>query len=169
MNMDQALRETMRLWTCGVTVVTSSDGAHHAGMTASSFTSISLEPPLVLVCLHKEAETSGLVYKTGLYAVSFLGEDQELISNQFAGYTQLPEGADRFYNVETFTHTTGCPILRDAIAWLDCRVYGIHDGGTHWVYIGEVIATGRLPDPAWPLVYHNRAYRAFTHEPQPAE
>ena len=158
----EALRLTMRLWTCGVTVVTTRDGEHRTGMTASSFTSISLEPPLVLVCLHKQAHTTQVIEKTGVYGVSMLASEQEELSSQFAGYTKLPEGADRFYNVETFTLKTGSPLLKDAIAWLDCKVYGVHDGGTHLVFIGEVVATDRQDDPVNPLVYHNRAYRQFS-------
>lgn len=162
MSLDpEAMRRTMRLWACGVTVVTASDGERRAGMTASSFTSISLEPPLILVCLHKESETCQLVQETQKFAVSFLGENQADISSQFAGYTPLPEGADRFYNIETFTHTTGSPILKDAIGWMDCSVYGVQDGATHLIFVAEVIATDRKDDPVYPLVYHNRAYREF--------
>lgn len=161
---EQALRETMRLWACGVTVVTTSDGQRRAGMTVSSFTSISLEPPLILVCLHKMAETCQLLAETGVFAVSILGEAHEAVSMQFAGYTELPPDADRFHAIETVTEQTGAPILKDAIAWLDCRVYGAYDGGTHQIYVGEVLATGRRPDPAWPLVWHNRAYRRFVKD-----
>lgn len=161
---EQALRETMRLWTCGVTVVTTSDGQQRSGMTVSSFTSISLEPPLILVCLHKQAETCQMIARTGVFAVSMLGEEHEITCMQFAGYTELPPEADRFYNVETVTHHTGAPVLKEAIAWLDCRVYGMHDGGTHQIYVGEVLATGREPDPAWPLVWHNRSYRRFVKD-----
>jgi len=160
----EAMRKTMRLWSCGVTVVTTSDGENRAGMTASSFTSISLEPPLVLVCLHKEAATTQLIQETNSFGVSILAEDQAEISSQFAGYTELPEGADRFYKVETFTAETGSPLLADAIAWLDCRVYGVQDGATHLIFVGEVMATGRKDDPVSPLVYHNRAYRKFTQD-----
>lgn len=162
MSMDsEAMRRTMRLWSCGVTVVTTSDGSTREGMTASSFTSISLEPPLILVCLHKQARTAQLIQETGFYAVSILGAGQQEISAQFAGYTELPEDADRFYNVATFTAETGAPILQDAIAWLDCKMYGVHDGGTHTILVGEVVATGQKEGPVLPLVYHNRAYRAF--------
>jgi flavin reductase (DIM6/NTAB) family NADH-FMN oxidoreductase RutF len=163
---EQALRETMRLWTCGVTVVTTSDGQRRAGMTVSSFTSISLEPPLILVCMHKEAETTQLIAHSGVFAVSLLGEEHETASMQFAGLTDLPAGADRFYKVATTTQQTGSPVLKGAIAWLDCRVYGVHDGGTHSIYVGEVLATGREADPAWPLVWHNRAYRRFVKDAQ---
>jgi flavin reductase (DIM6/NTAB) family NADH-FMN oxidoreductase RutF len=157
----EALRATMRLWSCGVTVITASDGQIRQGMTASSFTSIALDPPLILVCLFKQARTTLLVKDTGLFAVSILAEEHEDLAAQFAGYTELPVGADRFYNVETFTAKTGAPLLQDAIAWLDCKIYGIQDGGTHDVIVGEVLATGRKNDPVAPLVYHNRAYRRF--------
>ena len=160
----EALRTTMRLWSCGVTVVTTADGEVRSGMTASSFTSISIDPPLILVCLHKEAYTTKLVEKAGVFGVSILGEDQAELSAQFAGYTELPEGADRFYNVETFQKETGSPLLTSAIGWLDCKCYGIQDGGTHLIFVGEVLATGRKDDPIWPLVYHNRAYRQFVKD-----
>lgn len=163
-DLTEAMRRTMRLWACGVTVVTTHWGERRAGMTASSFTSIALEPPLILVCLHKKAETCQLINESRVFAVSILGEDQEHLSSQFAGYSPLPEGADRFYKVETETYVTGSPILQNAIAWMDCKVYGIQDGFTHWIFVGEVLATGRKDDPVWPLVYHNRAYRQFVKE-----
>ncbi len=162
----EALRTTLRLWSCGVTVVTTADSQQRMGMTASSFTSISLEPPLILVCMHKQAGTTKLIEQTGVFAVSILGAHQENLSAQFAGFTQLPEGQDRFYNVETASAKTGSPILTDAIAWLDCKVFGMHDGSTHQIFVGEVIATGRKDDPVTPLVYHNRAYRQIVQDNQ---
>jgi flavin reductase (DIM6/NTAB) family NADH-FMN oxidoreductase RutF len=63
--------------------------------------------------------------------------------------------------VNTFTSETGCLLLSDAIAWLDCKVFGIQDGATHLIIVGEVLNTGRKDDPVQPLVYHNRAYRQF--------
>ena len=160
-NISEAMRRSMRLWACGVTVVTTSHGGKSAGMTASSFTSISLEPPLILVCLHKEAGTSLLLRQSTSFGVSILGEEQEEYSALFAGYTEVPPGVDRIDTVPTFVAETGSPLLGEAIAWMDCRVFGMHDGATHHVIIGEVVATGRREDPAWPLVYHNRAYRRF--------
>lgn len=155
----EIMRRTMRLWSCGVTVVTSKHGEEHTGMTASSFTSIALEPPLILVCLHKDTYTSRLILESQQFAVSVLGAHQEAVSSQFAGYTELPEGADRFYQIETFTMKTGIPLLNDAIAWLECNVYATYDGGTHHIFVGEVVAADRKDDPVLPLVYHNRGYR----------
>ncbi len=156
-----SLRRTMRLWSCGVTVVTCLHEGERSGMTASSFTSIALEPPLILVCLHKQAHTTQLIVESKRFAISILGAHQEEVSSQFAGYTPLPEGEDRFYKMEIITGQSGLPLLADAIAWLECDVYGIHDGGTHHVITGEVMYTHRKDDPVLPLVYHNRAYRAF--------
>lgn len=163
--ISEAMRRSMRLWACGVTVVTTAHGGKRAGMTASSFTSISLEPPLILVCLHKEAGTSLLLRESGIFGVSILGEEQEDLSALFAGYTELPPGVERIDTAPTFVADTGAPLLQEAIAWMDCRVFGMHDGATHHVIVGEVLATGRRDDPAWPLVYHNRAYRSFQREP----
>ena len=165
-SISEAMRRSMRLWSCGVTVVTTAFGERRAGMTASSFTSISLEPPLILVCLHKEAGTSLLLQESGHFGVSILGEAQEAHSALFAGYTDLPPGVERIDTVPTFVAESGVPLLQEAIAWMDCRVFGVHDGATHHVITGEVLATGRMEDPAWPLVYHNRAYRRFQREPE---
>ncbi|MDE0609800.1 MAG: flavin reductase family protein [Anaerolineaceae bacterium] len=162
--ISEAMRRSMRLWACGVTVVTTSHAGKSAGMTASSFTSISLEPPLILVCLHKEAGASLLLQQSACFGVSILGEEQEEYSSLFAGYTEVPPDVDRIDTVPTFVVETGSPLLEEAIAWMDCRVFGMHDGATHHVIIGEVVATGRREDPAWPLVYHNRAYRRFRRE-----
>lgn len=163
-SISEAMRRSMRLWSCGVTVVTTAHAGKSAGMTASSFTSIALEPPLILVCLHKEAGTSLLLQQSGSFGVSILGEEHEDYSALFAGYIELPEGVDRIDTVPTFVSMTGAPLLREAIVWMDCRVYGLHDGASHHVIVGEVLATGRKDDPAWPLVYHNRAYRRFQRE-----
>ncbi len=159
----QQLRITMRLWTSGVTVVTAALNGKRAGVTASSFTSVSLNPPLILVCLYKNTEIAHTVIEAGHFAVSILGEGQSEISEQFAGHNRaLPKDADRFYNIATSSQITGAPILTDAIAWVDCQVHAAHDGGTHWIIVGEVLAAGRRDDDPKPLVYYNRAYRSIT-------
>jgi flavin reductase (DIM6/NTAB) family NADH-FMN oxidoreductase RutF len=155
----ETMRKTLRLWSCGVTVVTSKHGEERSGMTASSFTSIALEPPLILVCLYKDTLTSRLILASQQFAVSILGESQEAASAQFAGFAELPEGEDRFYQMDTFTGQSGILLLSDAIAWLECNVYATYDGGTHHIFVGEVTAADRKDDPVLPLVYHNRGYR----------
>jgi len=157
--LSTAVRETLRLWASGVTVVTTRALGRRAGMTVSAFTSLSLEPPLVLVALHKDTEVAGLIRKSRVFGISILGEDGEALSQQFAGATPLPEDEDRFYGVSTELRVTGVPILSDAIAWLDCRVIRLRQMATHLAVVGEVLDTGRRDDPAVrPLVYHNRGY-----------
>ena len=153
----ESLKKTMRTWVSGVTVVTAQDDSRRAGVTASSFTSISVEPPLILISLQSFSETFKLLEQTRVFAVSVLAQDQAYLSAQFAGYTQLPEGADKFHNVELMTAETGTPIIQNAIAWLDCHLAAIYEAGNSRIVVGEVIATGQRKDML-PLVYHNRGY-----------
>src|SRR5258706_824059 len=113
-----ALRMTMRHWVTGVTVVTTMAGEDRAGMTVSSFTSVSLNPPTVLVCLNKGTFAHDLVLKSGVYAISLLGIGQEAISNRFAGLD--PNITDRFEGLDCLTADTGSPLIPGAIGWLDC-------------------------------------------------
>lgn len=156
----QLLRQTMRLWATGVTVVTARHGTAMKGTTVSSFTSVTMEPPLVLVCIQKKTETGHLIMDSGAYAVSMLAESQQHLSNLFAGFTPLPEEGDRFDGLNLMTAETGAPILADAMGWLDCRVHSILDGGTHHIFMGEVVAaSGQQGNDPMPLIYYNREYR----------
>lgn len=158
-----SLKKTMRKWASGVGIVTTIHGDQRAGVTVSSFTSVSLEPPLVLVCLQDYIETFRLLRESSVFAVSLLREDQAYLSAQFAGFAQLPEGADRFYGVDVTTAVTGAPILTNAAAWMDCRLSVIYEGGISRIVVGEVVATGQQED-ARPVVYHNRAYYKLTEQ-----
>ena len=153
----ESLKKTMRTWVSGITIVTTQDDARRAGVTASSFTSISVEPPLILISLQSFSETFKLLEQTHVFAVSVLAQNQEHLSAQFAGYTKLPDGADKFHDVELMTVKTGCPILVGAIAWLDCHLAAIYEAGDSRIVVGEVVATGQH-DGILPLAYHNRAY-----------
>jgi flavin reductase (DIM6/NTAB) family NADH-FMN oxidoreductase RutF len=154
-----ALRQTMRQWATGVTIVTTVSGEKRAGMTVSSFTSVSLEPPTVLVCLNKSTYAHALVKESGVYAISMLGVGQEALSNRFAGLD--PATADRFEGLGLVTAQTGSPLLSDAIGWLDCVVVATFDTTTHTVFIGEVVFAQTDPNRS-PLVYHNRSYHVLT-------
>ena len=152
----QALRMTMRQWVTGVTIVTSIYDGERSGMTVSSFTSVSVEPPTVLVCVNKQAYTHGIIAKSRIYAISLLSSGQAALSNRFAG---MEAGIiDRFADLEIATAETGSPLLPGAIAWLDCRVQQMIDTSTHTIYIAEVVYA-RVEPEREPLVYHNRAYR----------
>lgn len=154
-----ALRATMRQWVTGVTVVTTVFEGLPAGMTVSSFTSVTLEPPTVLVCLNKTTYAHGQVQKSGVYAVSLLATGQEALSSRFAGLD--PTITDRFAGVETATAETGSPLLVGAVGWLDCVVRAAHDANTHTIFIAEVVYANGEPDRV-PLVYYNRKYQQLT-------
>lgn len=162
------LRDTLRFWSSGVSVVATTAknarGLKYAGMTVSAFNSLSLEPPLILICLAKETTTTNAILDSRLFSVSILGGDQAYLGDRFAGRIDLPANGDRFDGIPVETAVTGAPILRDALAWLDCRVHTLHDGSTHWIIIGEVVATGHKDEAISPLIYFNRAYSALTPE-----
>jgi flavin reductase (DIM6/NTAB) family NADH-FMN oxidoreductase RutF len=158
----EVLRATMRQWATGVTVVTTHHNGVQGGMTVSSFTSVSLEPPTVLVCLNKDTLCHDLVSQSGVYAVSMLGVGEEPLSNRFAGFD--PTVTDRFDGVKVFTAETGSPMLEGAIAHLDCVVKSTHDTLTHTIFIAEVVYA-QVDSEAEPLLYHNRRY----HRLQPLD
>lgn len=158
----EALRNVMRHWVTSVTVVSAYETVDKPrGMTVSSFTSVSLDPPQILVCLHKEAVAAQAVTTSGVFGVSILAEDQAHLSIRFAGYDpDYPSEGDRFRGLKIIHAVSGAPLLAEALSWLDCRIQAIHDGSTHHIIVGEVLQTSLMsPDEQrQPLVYHNRNY-----------
>jgi len=155
----------MRLWATGVTIVTAEHDGFMRGTTVSSFTSVTLEPPLVLVCLQKTTETAQVIRDSQAFAVSMLGENQQYISNRFAGYDDLPDDEDRFKGIPYITRQTGSPIFQDAMGWVDCELRSMLDGNTHFIFMGAVVdASGEPDNPDLPLIYYNRGYRNLTPE-----
>ena len=148
-------RSAMRRWATGITVVTAKHAGVQHGMTVSSFTSISLEPPLILVSLEQGAKTTQLIQESSTFAVNILGEDQQLISERFAG--RLPGFSDRFDGLELLFLKSGAPLLADSLAGFDCRVISARDVGNHTLYIGEVIDM-RLGKNSDPLIYFGQNY-----------
>lgn len=162
------LREAMRFWASGVAVVGAEhDGTRH-GMTVSSFTSLSLEPPLVIVSLQKTSRTHNLVTGSGAFSVTLLAESQQEVSNRFAGLDT--EDDDRFAGLEIYSLETGSPLLEDGLAFFDCKLIGQYDAGTNTVMIGEVVAAQIHVhgDELAPLVYFNRDYRKIAASGSPA-
>ncbi len=154
----KTLREALRFWTTGVTIVAARHGGIAHGMTVNSFTSLSLDPPLVSVSLEKITRTYQLVEKAKTFSVTILSAGQRALSNRFAG--RESEHSDRFEGLETFSLESGNPILTQGLAFFDCRVTASHDAGTHTVFIGEVLVCGQLSENEEPpLVYFNRGYR----------
>lgn len=146
----------MRAWTSGVTVVTASHADEQHGMTVSSFTSIALEPPLVIVSLQTISRTHELVLQSNTFAITILADDQQEISDRFAG--RMSDTEDRFAGLETETLVTGAPFIKGGLAYLDCRVSQTIEVGTNTLFLAEVVSA-RGNSEGKPLVYHDRKYQ----------
>lgn len=150
------MRESMRLWTTGVAIFASQFEGNLHGMTVSSFTSISLEPPQVLASIQKDTRTYELMEKSGAFGVTILSQDQLELSERFAG--RLGEDHQRFQDLDIEILVTGSPFIKGGLAYFDCRIVNRVDLPTHTVFFGEVIAT-RNGVAGSPLTYFDRTYR----------
>ncbi len=139
----------------GVTVVTSRLGEELHGMTANAVTSVSLEPPLVLICIDKSTDSHDIIESSGIFALSILGLEQVGLSSDFA--VKDGAAAHRLDGVPHHTRATGAPIIDGSLAYLDCRVVERYTGGDHTVFIGEVVDAGRLNDQG-PLIFYRGRY-----------
>lgn len=152
---EQEFKQVMRRWVNGVTIVTSRMGDEIHGLTVSAFTSISLNPPLVMVSIGHNRDSYPFVKEAGFFGVNFLRSDQSELSDLFAG--RMPQIEDRFADISYRSEASGVPILDDCLAWIDCRVAGEHTVGDHSIFIGEVLAADSLSDEL-PLTYHDGDY-----------
>lgn len=155
---DTIFRKALGCFTSGVTIVTSARGDEVAGTTVAAFASLSLAPPLVLVCLDETSATHGIIEVSGVFAANVLAHDQEALADHFAK-PRKPGDPHQFENVPFTRGATGSPILDGCHAFTDCRVVATHDGGDHRIYIGRVEALGENADTSKPLVYHAGRYR----------
>lgn len=147
-----SFRRALGQFASGVTVVTTRDGSGRPqGLTVSSFCSVSLRPPLVLVCVDRRSEAHASFRASGRFGVSVLAEGQERLSRRFA-----TAGRDKFAGVALIEDAGGVPLIRGALAHLECRLTAAHRGGDHSIFVGEVtrLARGR----GRPLLYHGSAY-----------
>jgi flavin reductase (DIM6/NTAB) family NADH-FMN oxidoreductase RutF len=152
----KALRQTVGQFATGVTVIaTKVDGAVHA-MTANSFTSLSLDPPLVLCCLGKHTKAGQLIHQSTGFCISILQESQRDQSTYFAGgwkATEPPPFA--------FESWHGTPRLVGSAAALGCEMHAIHEGGDHWIVVGRVVGLHREEGDAPPLLFFRGRYAAL--------
>ena len=155
----EKLRHAMRAWTTGVAVVTAAHNGQKYGMTVNSFSSVSLEPPLISVTLKQLTHTHDLVVKSGEFSITILSADQKELSDRFAG--KIPNIKDRFEGVATETLIMDAPLLRGGIAYFNCRVVQSIPIGENTFFLAEVIAA-RGEGDGEPLVYHNRNYWELT-------
>ena len=148
-------KKALQLWASGVSVVTtSSEKFGIQGMTVTAFSSVSVNPPQILVCINDSADTGVGIHESKYFAVNILKSDQQDLSNQFAGGSNQQQ---RFENTDWKAGITGAPILNNSLMSLDCKVVEKVLAGTHWIIIGEVQeCVCRSGDP---LLYYRGAYR----------
>ena len=154
----RTFRQTVGHFVTGVTVVAFDDvdGTTRA-MTANSFTSLSLDPPLVLFCVGKHSRTGRSIHDATRFSINILGEGQQDLSTYFAGGWRHDSPPPY-----TFGRWEGGPRLEGCAASLACEVDAIHEGGDHWIVIGRVIAVHTSNLPAKPLVFFRGAYAALS-------
>jgi flavin reductase (DIM6/NTAB) family NADH-FMN oxidoreductase RutF len=151
----ETLRHAMRAWTTGVAIVTASHAGQRYGMTVNSFTSVSLDPPLISVALRRLSHTHALIEQCGEFAVTILAADQGDLADRFAG--KIPNLTDRFEGVLTERLLLEAPLIQGGLAYFNCRVAQSLPLGENTLFIAEVIAA-KGHGEGQPLVYHNRVY-----------
>jgi 3-hydroxy-9,10-secoandrosta-1,3,5(10)-triene-9,17-dione monooxygenase reductase component len=150
-----SFRTVLGHFATGLTVVTALEGDEPVGMACNSFTSVSLEPPLVLFCAAKSSTTWPRIQAAGKWAANFLDEDGEEICRLFA-----EKGADRFSRVAYSPGRTGAPIIDEALAFVDCETVAEHDAGDHLIVVGRVLELGHRHEGK-PLVFYRGGYGRY--------
>ena len=145
----------MRSFPTGVTVVGSAYGGEKRGMTVNSFTSVSLNPPTVLVCIMKDSGCHPVIEQSGAFSVSVLAEDQSELSSKFADHDEVD--VHRFLSVDHHIGTLDVPLVDGAVAELECAVEDRLSTGDHTVFVGRVVSAKVTSDKA-PLVFHRSRY-----------
>jgi len=160
----RAFRQTLGLFVTGVTVIAMEvEGAVRA-LTANSFTSVSLNPPLVLFCLGKGTKAGQAIDRLREFSVNILSQEQRALSAYFAGAWK-----DKTPPPFSFTSSEGGPRLDGSVATLGCTVNAVHEAGDHWIVVGQVVTIHRSDLPRAPLVFFSGRYSTLASGGQPAE
>ena len=152
-------RDVLGVFATGVTVVTSMSGDQPVGMTCQSFSSVSLDPPLVMFCPAKTSRAWPLMRQAGFFCVNFLSAEQQHISNGMAS-----KGTEKFQGVGWKPASTGAPLIDDVLGYVDCSIDRVHEAGDHYIVVGRVrelsLGDGSPDGPAssTPLLFHRGAY-----------
>jgi flavin reductase (DIM6/NTAB) family NADH-FMN oxidoreductase RutF len=153
---EASFRTVLGHFATGVTIITAMDGSEPVGVSANAFTSVSLDPPLVLFCASQSSSTWPRIEAAGKFTVNILNEHQEDVCRVFA-----TKGADRFTRIGWRPSANGNPILHDALAFVDCTIETLHDGGDHVIVIGRVQELGVMSE-AGPLLFYRGGYGHFS-------
>jgi flavin reductase (DIM6/NTAB) family NADH-FMN oxidoreductase RutF len=150
-------RRVLGHFATGVAISTTRDArGEPCGLTVNSFCSVSLEPPLVLVCIETAADSHDCIRNAGYYAVNVLGEDRgESLSRRFSTWGV----EDKLRGIAFREEVTGAPVLEKALAWVDCRVVAEYPGGDHTIFLGQVVAADAREGT--PLLYYRGGYGRF--------
>lgn len=161
MDLDQReLRNAFGCFATGITVITTTDGdGAHYGVTANSFTSVSLDPPLVLFCLDNKSMSFDAFRGGRHFVVNILGEEQQAVSGRFAR-----SDADKWDGMTFDVWDTGCPVLPGCMATMECDTRAVHEGGDHIIVVGQVRRLVYDRDGTRPLIYYRGRYEAISPE-----
>ena len=152
----ELFRDVMARFASGVTVVTTAGERGYHGVTVTAFCSVSLEPPLVLICIDRSIQSHRLIAEAPAWVINFLARDQEFLAEQFSGRAPLADPA--FRRVPHRTGTLGPPLIEGCLAWIECRPWAAYDGGDHTIFVGEVASLELGPSDD-PLIYYNREFQ----------
>jgi 3-hydroxy-9,10-secoandrosta-1,3,5(10)-triene-9,17-dione monooxygenase reductase component len=153
----QVMREVLGHFASGVTVVTAVTDDGPTGFTCQSFSSLSLEPPLIAFAPARTSLTWPRLRAIGTFCVNVLAEGQDDVSQNFAR-----SGADKFAGVRWSPSAHGSPVLDDVVAWIDGELWAEYDGGDHSIVVARVLDLGADPDRP-PLLYHRGSYGLLRH------
>ena len=149
-------RRVLGHYPTGVCVVTArQDDGSAVGLAIGSFTSVSLDPPLILFCPDKNSTSWPKIEATGQFCVNILAHDQREICNRFAS-----KGGDKFVGLGHRISARGTPILDDVVAWIDCALHAVHEAGDHFIVLGRVLELGTAR-AEHPLVFFKGGYGQF--------
>lgn len=161
-----AFRRVLGEFATGVTVITVQLGEHIHGMTANAFSSVSLDPPLVLFCVTRTARMAGLLREARGFAINILNAEQQSVSRQFAGSNK--RDIERIVTLLPGPHA---PLIHGALAALSCTIEAMHDGGDHWIVVGRVVELHETTTTAAaePLIFFRSRYRDLVQLPAARE
>ena len=151
-----AFRRVLGHYPTGVCVITANLNGQSVGMVVGSFTSVSLEPPLVAFFPNKKSSSWSLIERAGKFCVNVLASDQLSLCRKFAS-----RGGNKFDNVTHRISANGSPILDHIVAWVDCTIYATHDAGDHKIVLG-MVADLEVDRPTSPLLFFQGGYGAFS-------
>ena len=153
----EKFRQVLSSYPTGVTIVTVKDGEEMRGMTVNSFCSVSLDPPLILICIGKDHITHELIKASRGFAINILRENQKELSERFS---KVDEVGERFRGVSTRVAATGSPILEGCLAFIDCELVAEYSGGDHTIFLARAEAVGSAEDRGKALVFYQGEYHS---------